>query len=296
MRAIQERLTFSGPNARYRPHVDGFGVVTSTRECGPTKGNLPRIEIAMIRNATISSIGLSVLAATAFIAAPVSATPIPPDFGQLNYNGSPVAYTQGTGVGNDGYYMNKSSTSAGELLIGVKAMNYKMNGSTLPNFQTSTDPNGGTWLNRDSSGRYVSPSGLNPIYTSWNPNAPAWALAMSVTINGVRPVAATGMMQRLTLTKPGDAIGSVVWSGVDINTLWQINQSPGIWMGVPAVATDYFGANAAYLLGDWKIRLDVYDGSGDLGSQEILVNVVPAPGALALLGVAGLAGARRRRA
>jgi hypothetical protein len=41
MRAIQERLTFGGPTARYRPHADGFGVVTSTRECGPSDRALP---------------------------------------------------------------------------------------------------------------------------------------------------------------------------------------------------------------------------------------------------------------
>ena len=39
--AIQERLTFGGPTARYRPHVDGFGVVTSTRECGLSDRALP---------------------------------------------------------------------------------------------------------------------------------------------------------------------------------------------------------------------------------------------------------------
>lgn len=87
MNAIQERLTFVGPTARYRPHADGFGVVTSTRECGRTVGILPRIGIAMIRNTTISSIGLSVLAATMFMAAPAFAG-VPSALGLMNYKGS----------------------------------------------------------------------------------------------------------------------------------------------------------------------------------------------------------------
>ena len=55
------------------------------------------------------------------------------------------------------------------------------------------------------------------------------------------------------------------------------------------------GVNAS-TLGDWKIKIEVLSGSNILGSQEITVSAVPAPGAMALVGLVGLAGGRRRRA
>jgi MYXO-CTERM domain-containing protein len=60
-------------------------------------------------------------------------------------------------------------------------------------------------------------------------------------------------------------------------------------------------AGTVYEYGNWNIKLQVFGASGDgytslVGEQAINVLAVPAPGALALLGVAGLAGGRRRRA
>jgi hypothetical protein len=60
-------------------------------------------------------------------------------------------------------------------------------------------------------------------------------------------------------------------------------------------------AGTVYDYGNWNIKLQVFNVSGDgytslVGEQAINVLAVPAPSALALLGVAGLAGGRRRRA
>jgi hypothetical protein len=252
----------------------------------------------MIRNATISSIGMSVLAATAFIAAPVSAQS---SFGQLSYNGSSIPFSIGTGVGNDGYYMNRTQLSGNrELLLGLKASNAGLNSSSLPNFVNSPYADGGTYLMLDSSGRYVSPSGLNPIASSWNPTRPAWGFQSSVTINGQKADASSGLSFNITLTQPGDAVSGLAYAAQAISGgNYQVSQSPGLYFANPTYPQyDIFGANASYLIGDWKIRLDVYDTSTStlVASQQIIVNVVPAPGALALLGVAGLAGGRRRRA
>ena len=71
------------------------------------------------------------------------------------------------------------------------------------------------------------------------------------------------------------------------NPAWQNNWNVGYLTGCGGQASD---------VGDWKIRISVFSGSNMIGEQEITVTATPAPGALALLGVAGLIGARRRRA
>jgi len=254
----------------------------------------------MIRNATMSSIGLSVLAATAFITAPVSATPIPPasTFGQLSYNNTPIAMTSGTGVGNDGYYM---STTAGpgaqQLLIGIKAHEYR-NGnmpagsSTVSSYGNSV---GGSWLNIDgTTGAYTAIAGVAANTPSWNPNAPSWGFTWSITLDGARP-AVGAISMRMLITRPDSQVVTVVASqdvGTDFsagNMAWQQNWNLG-YLGV------YGGGVDANTVGDWKIKISTFSGATVYGEQEITVTATPAPGALALLGVAGLVGGRRRRA
>jgi hypothetical protein len=47
-------------------------------------------------------------------------------------------------------------------------------------------------------------------------------------------------------------------------------------------------------IGNYTFTLTVWDAEGELGSTVMTV-MVPAPGAVALLGTAGLVGSRRRR-
>jgi MYXO-CTERM domain-containing protein len=70
---------------------------------------------------------------------------------------------------------------------------------------------------------------------------------------------------------------------------WQQNWNLG-YLGV------YGGGVDANTVGDWKIKISTFSGATVYSEQEITVTVTPAPGALALLGVAGLVGGRRRRA
>jgi hypothetical protein len=58
-------------------------------------------------------------------------------------------------------------------------------------------------------------------------------------------------------------------------------------------------AGTVYEYGNWNIKLQVFNASGDgytslVGEQAINVLAVPAPGAIAVLGIAGFASRRRR--
>ena len=249
----------------------------------------------MIRNVTISSIGMTVLAATAFIAAPVSAQS---SFGQLTYGGAPIAMTSGSGVGNDGYRMN---TSAGpgraQLLIGIKAHEYLNGNNPAGSSTVSSLSGGGSWLNINGSGAYTGNAGEAVNKASWWSAYPAnsatsWGFTWSITLNGARPAAGAISMNML-ITRPNGGVSTIL-SGWDVGTdfgagnmAWQQNWNPGYLAGCGGQAND---------LGDWKIKITALSGATVYGEQEITVTAIPAPGALALLGVAGLAGGRRRRA
>jgi MYXO-CTERM domain-containing protein len=256
----------------------------------------------MIRSATISSIGMSVLAATAFIAAPVSATPIPPasTFGQLSYNSTPIAMTSGTGVGNDGYYMNTTTgPGAKQLLIGIKAHEYRNGNNPAGTSTVSSLYGGGSWLNvNGTTGAYTGIAGVSTVdVPSWWAGLPAnsamkWGFTWSITLDGLRPAVGAISMSML-ITRPNGQVSTVVTSqdvGTDFsagNMAWQQNWNVGYLAGCSGQAND---------IGDWKIKISTFSGSTNYGEQEITVTATPAPGALALLGVAGLVGGRRRRA
>ena len=97
----------------------------------------------------------------------------------------------------------------------------------------------------------------------------------------------------MLITRPNGQVSTVVTSqdvGTDFsagNMAWQQNWNVGYLLGCSGQAND---------IGDWKIKISTFSGSTNYGEQEITVTATPAPGALALLGVAGLVGGRRRRA
>jgi hypothetical protein len=247
---------------------------------------------------------MSVLAATAFIAAPVSAQS---SFGQLTYGGSAIPMTSGTGVGNDGYRMNTSTgPGTAQLLIGIKAHEY-LNGNNPAGTSTvSSLYGGGSWLNvNGTTGAYTGNAGEAVNKASWWSAFPAnsatnWGFTWSITLDGARP-AVNAISMNMLITRPNGQVSTIL-SGWDVGTnfynpgtttpsasnmAWQQNWNPGYLAGCGGQASD---------LGDWKIKITAFSGATVYGEQEITVTAIPAPGALALLGVAGLAGGRRRRA
>ena len=243
----------------------------------------------MQQTTLVSTTILSCLCATAFIAAPASAS-----VGQLQFGGTPIAMTSGTGVGNDGYYMNTSTgPSSAQLLIGIKAHEYRNGNMPAGSSTVSSLYGGGSWLNvNGTTGAYSALAGVAVNTPSWNPNAPSWGFTWSITLNGLRP-AGGAISMNLQITRPDLQVVTVVASqdvGTDFsagNMAWQQNWNPGYLNGCSGQAND---------IGDWKIKISTFSGSTVYGEQEITVTTTPAPGALALLGVAGLAGGRRRRA
>ena len=230
-----------------------------------------------------------------YVAAALSVAPAFAGFGQLSFLGTPIPMTAGTGVGNDGYYFSQSSSPQGTLLVGIKAHEYRNGNNPAGTSTVSSLPNGGSWLNLDSQGRYTALAGVAVDKPVWNPNAPRWGFTWSITLDGARPTVGAAVAS-MTITRP-DGVPVALFSGLDAggnfggdpaNPIWQNNWNLG-YLGVFGNGVD------ANTLGDWKIRIDVSFAGTSLGSQEITVNVVPAPGALALLGVAGLSRPRRRR-
>ena len=243
----------------------------------------------------VSTTILSCLCATAFIAAPASATPV--GVGQLQFGGTPIAMTSGTGVGNDGYYMNTSAgPSSAQLLIGIKAHEYRNGNMPAGSSTVSSLYGGGSWLNvNGTTGAYSALAGVAVNTPSWNPNAPSWGFTWSITLNGLRP-AGGAISMNLQITRPDLQVVTVVASqdvGTDFsagNMAWQQNWNLG-YLGVYGNGVD------ANTVGDWKIKITTFSGETTYGQQEITVtaNAIPAPGAAALIGLAGMVATRRRR-
>ncbi len=251
-----------------------------------------------MRTSSMCCVVGAVLVSSMFVAAPAAAAS---SFGQLSFGGNPIAMTSGTGVGNDGYYMNTSAgPGSSQLLIGIKAHEYR-NGnmpagsSTVSSYGNSV---GGSWLNIDSgTGAYTGIAGEAVNKPSWwagfPPNsATSWGFTWSITLDGARPAAGAISMNML-ITRPNGQVSTIL-SGWDVGTdfsagnmAWQQNWNVGYLAGCGGQAND---------IGDWKIKITAFSGDTVYGEQEIVVTATPAPGALALLGLAGIAGGRRRRA
>jgi hypothetical protein len=144
---------------------------------------------------------------------------------------------------------------------------------------------------------YIVQAGESPV-SGTNPTPDTgrawWNLDTSFSY-GTRSVADT--LITVTIT---DIDGDVFSSPVDpfppfinaTDNLLQASQNFGFSNIAP-----FLGGFDPFALGDYTISASAEDrlSGADLGSVDIIVRVVPAPGATAVLGLAGLAAARRRR-
>ena len=244
------------------------------------------------------------------------------DFGVLNYNGTPggnIPFTVGNAaaIGNDGYTFSNHTSGASQVTIGLKAIawqgaNFNLDSQANGGDITySTVTAGGSWLNRDGAGTYLAATGAATQTRDGSGNIVAytgalrsrWSFVWNASQDGVRPAAG---LFNLRMVIDGPAAGVLSMDLGDLSTdfnpphpttgaldpKWQNAWNSGFGF--------LSSAGTVYEYGNWNIKLQVFDAASGytslVGEQAINVLAVPAPGALALLGVAGLAGGRRRRA
>ena len=235
------------------------------------------------------------------------------DFGVLNYNGTPggnIPFTVGNAaaVGNDGYTFSNHTSGASVVMIGLKAIAWQGANFDLTNDVTySTVVAGGSWLNRDGAGTYLAATGAATETRDGSGNIVAytgdtrsrWSFVWNASQDGLRPEAG---QFNLRMVLDGPAAGSFSMDLGDLNGNFWGGASDPAWQNAWNSGFSFLNsAGTVYDYGNWNIKLQVFNASGDgytslVGEQAINVLAVPAPSALALLGVAGLAGGRRRRA
>ena len=254
----------------------------------------------LIVTAGVISVGMMAAAASA-------------DFGVLDYNGStaggniPFTVGNAAAIGNDGYTFSNHTSGASVVTIGLKAIAWQGANFDLTNDVTySSVAAGGSWLNRDGAGTYLAATGAATETRDGSGNIVAytgalrsrWSFVWNASQDGVRPGAG---LFNLRMIVDGPAASALSMDLGDLNGNFSTAADPK-WQNAWNSGFSFLSsAGTVYEYGNWNIKLQVFSASGDgyttlVGEQAINVLAVPAPGALALLGVAGLAGGRRRRA
>lgn len=254
-------------------------------------------------------IGVAV-AATAF------AAPLPPatqSFGVLSYpgpGGTPIPFVWPLSGLSDNTNFLYTNTNIGTLesprwlTIGLRAHAYYGAPNPIP---TYADTNSNTFLVQPGSTLWAPPPD-DPTPAGYA-NAPQWGFSWSISVNGDRSAAATsGLYWSMRIVGPGSTgnwgtllSGGAVNSDATLNA-WQLGFSyfalssaitpgvttAGLWDGLN------FNPNT---LGNYQFTIAVRNGSatGAIAGQTMMNVLVPAPGAVAVLGIAGLTGSRRRR-
>ena len=309
---------------------DGFGEVAPAPECGPN-GRKPNEGFQMRNTTFISSMVLSVACVSAANAAvtPPGFVSID-DFGIADAI-SPSAPTASGGynysAGSDGYTGQATSTPYGaatsrDLIAGWKTFTVAgyAKGSTSVGTNAMTMSYGGS---ANNSGRWYNSASVNadPLSFATQPYAPTYYSNQTST-------AVWGAFSTDTYSAFG---GSINMSGL---TAFSFDLSGFTTTGSSNTAKMYlrvlsFASNGDSVLGNYDVALSnghVEVAAANFGAQDwsaiyqiemvftnttLVSNVVqaaptgtvtvsnfgyvPAPGAIALLGAAGLIGARRRR-
>ena len=212
------------------------------------------------------------------------------------------------GVANSGdkflnvYNSNISTSLAGGFVqkAGLATKTWKPDTAGFTSTRNTSDDSfmtAGTFSGGAYGGEFYASSNTNgdPNFTrnSWNAT-PASAAATTVPANAGwytgdptsvdnRAESLSGMVGRINT-------GATAASGNTLGSIGTENAAYGIWCGhIVVVGTGSMGTNIL-----WSASVSIKDGQTGATDQRISTFVVPAPGALALLGIAGFASRRRR--
>jgi len=225
-------------------------------------------------------------------------------FGTLSYGAgagsTPISWQLNQVNDNSGFIYTNTAVGSSWLTIGLRASNYYgVNEAPVYTGNSTYQVQAGQTAASSGGGGFDS-------------TAARWGFQWSVSMDGVRSNSAlSGLWWSMRIDSPtagsnwGTLAGGMVNLGTDTQS-YAINgwtpsfgflglnsassgAGPGLWNGLA------FDRNTQ---GNYTFRIDVRQGQfgAVLGSTEMTVSVVPAPGAVALLGAAGLVGGRRRRA
>ncbi len=254
----------------------------------------------------------SIIAMTGSAALTFAAVAVPPaqSFGTLAYpgiGGTEIPFTWSTGENdNSGFIFTNNQVNGSWLTIGLRASPYYSGVNGFPQYV------GNSTYQVDAGTTAPDVGGGNP---NFDPNGPRWGFNWSVSMDGSRSAASlSGLWWSMRIVGPN---GTGNWGTTNLgmadlgaaggnpyaSSSWQLGynffplssantpgvSTPGLWDGLN------FNPNT---LGDYQFTITARQGQfgAVVGSTTMTVSVVPAPGALALLGVAGVAGTRRRRA
>ena len=265
--AIQEALAPVGQTSDYN-RADGFGYVTPTRECGPT-GREPSMEF-QIRNKTFisSMVGIAAAVAVAGSANTAVAGVSLWDFRDFTIGTAPTSNNGGN--------------------TGVAA------GNPFPLWQTSLEKLGTSMTG--SGGK------VNVVLSTDNSSSASFYLTSSTPVN---LTGTTSFDSNVTSTNGVAAQWGVnVWDGNGLGAYMNFAEVTGNTVGLLSFSTSSNWHTDAGFGWSQVIGVDLRFFRFGTGATApsfsfdsfTAVGAVPAPGALALLGAAGLVGARRRRA
>ena len=203
---------------------------------------------------------------------------------------------------NSGFIYTNTAVGSSWLTIGLRASNY----FGLNEAPVYADTGSNTFLVEPGA---TDPYSTTPVPGSFDPAAARWGFQWSVSIDGDRSNAAlTGLFWSMRIDSPtagsnwGTLTGGMVNLGTDTQSYAINGWSPsfsflglnsslsgapsGLWNGLA------FNPNT---LGNYTFTLSVFNSSGSVLGSTVMTVMVPAPGAVALLGATGLVGSRRRR-
>ncbi len=228
-------------------------------------------------------------------------------FGTLSYGAgagsTPISWDLNQVNDNSGFIYTNTAVGSSWLTIGLRASNYYgVNEAPVYTGNSTYQVQAGQ----------TAPSSAT---TGWFPTAARWGVRWSVSMDGARSNAAlSGLWWSIRIDSPtaGANWGTLSAGMVDLGNEPESPEGLAINSWTPSF--DFLGLNSASFgapaglwnglafnpntQGDYTFRIEVRQGQfgSVLGSTDMTVSVVPAPGAIALLGVAGFVGGRRRKA